>query len=60
MDRFDQEIEDQVRRREAIYRRPEVRREVARLRVSADEQLGLETPQWIRDLAQRPLPPRGR
>ncbi|GIG36570.1 hypothetical protein Cpa01nite_19510 [Cellulomonas pakistanensis] len=60
MDRYDREIEEQVRRRDAMYRRPEVQREVARLRVSADERLGLETPQWIRDLAERPLPPRGR
>lgn len=60
MDRYDQEIEEQVRRRDAMYRRPEVQREVARLRVSADESLGLETPTWIRELAERPLPPRGR
>lgn len=60
MDRFEQEIEDQRRRRAAVLRDPEVQRAAALLRVTLDESLGDDTPQWIRDLARSPLPPRGR
>jgi hypothetical protein len=60
VDRIEQEIEDQIRRREAIHRRPEVQRAMARLRLVTDERQGKESPQWVRDLAERELPPRGR
>lgn len=58
MDPIEQEIEDQVRRREALLRVPQVQRSIAQLRLALDEREGRETPEWIRDLAE--LPPRGR
>lgn len=54
MDRIEQEIEDQIRRRELIHRQPMVQRAIAQLRVATDERQGLETPQWIKDLAESP------
>lgn len=60
VDRFAQEIEEQRLRRAAVLRDPEVQRAAARLRITLDESLGDETPQWIRDLAEQPLPVYGR
>lgn len=58
MSSVDPILDEQIRLREALDRHPEVRRGKARLRVATDEQLGLETPQWVRDLAEEPLDPR--
>jgi hypothetical protein len=60
MDPIEQEIEDRIRRREAARRHPQVQQSIAQLRLALDEREGRETPQWIRDLAKQPLPPRGR
>ncbi len=60
MDKYDLEIQERRRRRAAILRTPEVQQAMAAARVAVDESLGEETPQWIRDLAEKPLPPYGR
>lgn len=60
VDRYDLEIQARQRRREAIRRMPEVRKAIAQTRVAFDESLGEETPQWIRDIAEAPLPSDGR
>ncbi len=58
MDGIEQEIADQIRRREALLSHPQVERSIARLRLALDEREGVETPQWIRDLAEGALPER--
>jgi hypothetical protein len=60
VERFEPEIQSQQPQRAAVLHDPEVQRAAARFRITLDESLGDETPQWIRELAERPLPPRGR
>ncbi|WP_454051144.1 hypothetical protein [Cellulomonas sp. Marseille-Q8402] len=56
----EEEVEREERRDAAIRRNPAVRKSMAQFRVAADEGVGRETPQWIRDLAEKPLVPRRR
>lgn len=51
MSSVDPILDEQIRLRAALDRHPEVRRGMAQLKVATDEQLGIETPAWIRDLA---------
>jgi len=44
--------DEQWRRRQELLRHPAVQRSVARLRVTLDRRAGIETPQWILDLAR--------
>jgi hypothetical protein len=48
----EEEVELRLRRHVAVRNHPIVQRAAARLVVSADESLGQDTPQWIRDLAE--------
>jgi len=57
---FGEQIRDQEVQQPAVLHDPVVQRAAARFRIALDESLGDETPQWIRDLAERPLPPRTR
>ena len=60
MDRFEPETPSRQPEQPAVLHDPEVQRAAARFHMTLDESLGDETPQWIRDLAEGPLPPRGR
>jgi hypothetical protein len=53
----EEEVELQMRRHAAVRRQPAVRQAAARAVMAADESLGQDTPQWIRDLAEEQLGP---
>ncbi len=58
MDRFEQETEEQLRRRVTIPPQPSMPQVIARFLMEVDEELGRTTPQWIREVAEeRPEAP---
>jgi hypothetical protein len=57
VDPYEQEIQERLRRREAILRQPMVQQAIAQLRVAQDRLEGRPTPQWIHDLADDTPPP---
>lgn len=58
VDRFEQETEEQLRRRVTIPPQPSMPQVIARFLMEVDEELGRTTPQWIREVAEeRPEAP---